>query len=60
MVLIMWWITLLELICSARYRIDAFVNHTRPNLVAEITHLREALLGLRQGGLNYAYYRNYE
>ena len=47
--------TLLELISSARYRIDACVDHTRPNLVAEITHLREALLDTKSRGIKLRY-----
>ena len=47
--------TLLELICSARHKLDACVDHTRPNLVAEITQLRQALLDTKARGIKLRY-----
>jgi signal transduction histidine kinase len=47
--------TLLKLISNARYKLDACVDHTRPNLVAEITQLRQALLDTKTRGTKLRY-----
>lgn len=47
--------TLLELISSARDKIDVCVDRTRPILVSEITQLRQALLDTKTRGIKLRY-----
>jgi two-component system sensor histidine kinase VicK len=47
--------TISELICNAKYKIDACMDQTRPNLAIEINQLRDAFFDAKKSGIKIRY-----